>query len=89
MSKAKDGGKKEERERERLNDGDKNGQATHGARKHAWRTHGARMAHASCLGQNFSEEKLHSPNLSIGSSVSIQTRKKLTNLPPKVHKFYL
>ena len=34
--------KMRERERERLNDGDNNGQATHGARKHAWRTHGAR-----------------------------------------------
>ena len=33
-------------EEERLNDGDNNGQAMHGARKHAWRTHGARMAHA-------------------------------------------
>jgi len=32
--------KTEERERkkERLNDGNNNGQATHGARKHAWRT---------------------------------------------------
>ena len=27
--------------RERLNDGDNNGQATHGARKHAWRTQAA------------------------------------------------
>ena len=34
--------KRGERE-ERLNDGDNNGQATHGARMpHAWRTHGAR-----------------------------------------------
>ena len=41
-SKAKDGEeKKEERERERLNDGNNNGQATHGARKHAWRTQDA------------------------------------------------
>ena len=46
--------KKKERKRERKKDnGDNNGQATHGARKHAWRTqaawantHGARMAHA-------------------------------------------
>ena len=36
-SKAKDGDKKKKR-RERLNDGDNNGQATHGARQHAWRT---------------------------------------------------
>ena len=45
-SKAKNGEKKEkerekERKRERLNDGDNNGQATHGARKHAWRTQAA------------------------------------------------
>ena len=35
--------KTEERERkkERLNDGNYNGQATHGARKHAWRTQAA------------------------------------------------
>ena len=37
-SKAKDG---EEEEEERLNDGDNNGQAMHGARKHAWRTQAA------------------------------------------------
>ena len=42
--------RKKERKRERLNDGNNNGQATHGARKHAWRTQ-ARMARASCLGQ--------------------------------------
>ena len=41
---------KKEREKERLNDGNNNGQATHGAHKHAWRTQ-ARMAHASRLGQ--------------------------------------
>ena len=29
-------------EEERLNDGDNNGQAMHGACKHAWRTQGAR-----------------------------------------------
>ena len=28
-------------EEERLNDGENNGQATHGARKHAWRTQAA------------------------------------------------
>ena len=32
---------KKERERERLSDGNNNGQATHGARKHAWRTQAA------------------------------------------------
>ena len=37
-SKAEDG---ERGEKERLNDGDNNGQATHGARKHAWRTQAA------------------------------------------------
>ena len=39
--------KKERKRRERLNDGNNNGQATHGARMaHAWGTHGARMVHA-------------------------------------------
>ena len=38
-SKAEDGGEK--KKEERLNDGDNNGQATHGARKHAWRTQAA------------------------------------------------
>merc|ERR1712096_603694 len=33
--------KKRERERERAKVGDNNGQATHGARKHAWRTQAA------------------------------------------------
>ena len=33
--------RKIKRERERLNNGDNNGQATHGARKHAWRTQAA------------------------------------------------
>ena len=41
--------KKERRKREGAKVGDNNGQATHGARKHAWRTQ-ARMAHASRLG---------------------------------------
>ena len=30
--------KKKKKKKERLNNGDNNGQATHGARKHAWRT---------------------------------------------------
>ena len=38
-SKAKNGEKKEKRGR--LNDGDNNGQATHGSHKHAWRTQAA------------------------------------------------
>ena len=33
--------KKKMKRRERLNDGDNNGQATHGAHKHAWRTQAA------------------------------------------------
>ena len=33
--------KKSEREKEKLNNGDNNGQATHGARKQAWRTQAA------------------------------------------------
>ena len=38
-SKAKNGRKK--RGKKRLTNGDNNGQATHGARKHAWRTQAA------------------------------------------------
>ena len=34
-------GQKQKTERERLNDGNNNGQATHGARKHAWRKQAA------------------------------------------------
>ena len=33
--------KTEKKKKERLNNGDNNGQATHGARKHAWRTQAA------------------------------------------------
>ena len=33
--------KKEEEKKERLNDGNNNGQATHGTHKHAWRTQAA------------------------------------------------
>ena len=33
--------RRREKEEERLNDGNNNGQATHGARKHAWRTQAA------------------------------------------------
>ena len=66
--------KKETKKEERLNDGNNNGQATHGAHKHAWRTQAAwakkkertmvitmaklRMAHASHLGQNIRNDKL-------------------------------
>ena len=39
-SKAK-GAEKRKRREERLNDGNNNGQATHGSHKHAWRTQGA------------------------------------------------
>ena len=48
--------KEEERERERLNNGENNGQATHGARKHAWRTQAAwakTMATIFHLGHHF------------------------------------
>ena len=38
-SKAEDGEKKREKERAKV--GDNNGQATHGAHKHAWRTQAA------------------------------------------------
>ena len=40
-SKGKEGEKKKVEEEERLNDVDNNGQATHGAHKHAWRTQAA------------------------------------------------
>ena len=40
-SKAKDRERKRKRKEERLNEGDNNGQATYGARKHAWRTQAA------------------------------------------------
>ena len=40
-SKAKNGEREREKRKKRLNDGDNNGQATHGARKHAWRTQAA------------------------------------------------
>ena len=40
-SKAEDGEKEKKREKERAKVGDNNGQATHGARKHAWRTQAA------------------------------------------------
>ena len=41
-SKAKNGEEREkERKKERLNNGDNNAQATHGARKHAWCTQAA------------------------------------------------
>ena len=49
--KQKTGEKKKERERKegRLNDGDNNGQAMHGVRKHAWRTQAAwAKNHISC-----------------------------------------
>ena len=39
-SKAKDG-EKREKKKERLNDGDNNGQVMHGAHKYAWRTQAA------------------------------------------------
>ena len=40
---------KKRKKEERLNDGDNNGQATHGARKHAWHT---RAAWAKKVGEN-------------------------------------
>ena len=49
-SKAEDGGKKKRREKERgAKVGDNNGQATHGACKHAWRTQAAWANIASAL----------------------------------------
>ena len=46
----KNGEKK--KEEERLNNGDNNGQATHGARKHAWRT---QATWANCDFRSFTE----------------------------------
>ena len=40
-SKAEDGEKRKKKKKERAKVGDNNGQATHGARKHAWRTQAA------------------------------------------------
>ena len=48
--KEKRGGKK----RERLNDGNNNGQATHGARKHAWCTQAVWVKSVICLYLNIS-----------------------------------
>ena len=47
--------RKKERERERLNDGNNNGQATHGARKHAWRTQAgwANLNHSSVVNPRY------------------------------------
>ena len=43
--------RRRKKEEERLNDGKNNGQATHGARKHAWRT---QAAWANFLEKSFS-----------------------------------
>ena len=44
---------KRRREKERLHDGDNNGQAMHGARKHAWRT---QAAWANCYATQTTKE---------------------------------
>ena len=49
-SKAKDVEKK--REEERLNDGDNNGEATHGARKHTWHTQATWVKRSAKFGNN-------------------------------------
>ena len=41
------GEKQKTEKRKRLNDGNNNGQAMHGARKHAWRTQAARAKNSS------------------------------------------
>ena len=46
-SKAKDG--ERDKERERLNNVNNNGQATHGARNHAWHTQAAWVNYFICL----------------------------------------
>ena len=40
------------KKKERVNDGNKNGQATHGARKHAWRTQAAWAKRKKKVGEN-------------------------------------
>ena len=40
--------RRREKEEERLNDGNNNGQATHGTRKHAWRTQANKVC-PSCI----------------------------------------
>ena len=42
-------GEKERKKEERLNDGNNNGQATHGASKHAWRTQAAWAIYNFCF----------------------------------------
>ena len=48
-------GQQQKTEKERAKVGENNGQATHGARKHAWRTQAARAKNVSGL---FSEQKI-------------------------------
>ena len=72
--------KTEERERkkERLNDGNNNGQATHGARKHAWRTQAAWAKIIFFIKQN------HFQAFVLLITDSIRLRKHGPNLVPGV-----
>ena len=53
------GQKQKTEKRERLNDGDNNGQATHGARKHAWRTQAAWAKKKKKVGENNGQLRIH------------------------------
>ena len=56
--------KKNSRKKERAKVGDNNGQAMHGARKHAWRTQAARSKNILfCYGSNCSNNTRPSPYL--------------------------
>ena len=59
--------KKEEEKRERAKVGDNNGQATHGARKHAWRTQAAwaNNGQYKCMVQNSDKQKFCSNQIVI------------------------
>ena len=53
-----------ERKKERLNDGNNNGQATHGARKHAWSTQAAWAKICAC-NSNFLKISILNNNVSV------------------------
>ena len=76
-SKAKDGEKKRKREKEeRLNGGDNNGQGTHGALKHAWRTH-AVCANLLVMPKHWGENYFaHGRFLEVGQKQKTERKKR-------------
>ena len=66
--KKKERKREREKERERLNNGDNNGQATHGARKHAWRTQAA-WANVDILRTNLIFIRKATGSMSVSQSV--------------------